>query len=127
MTWIERSLRSYAEHGFGRFAAILRETGQLVGTSGIARLPVDGAPCNDLGYIIHHPFWRRGLATQAAFALRDHAFATLALPDLQANMPLDHHGSRRVAERIGMTLIRTFRNPGNRDRETYLYGLTRPD
>lgn len=124
---IDQALKSYAEHGFGRYAVVLRETGQMVGSSGIVRMPVDGTLYNDLGYIIHHSFWRRGFATQAALALRDHAFGALGLSDLEANMPLDHHGSRRVAEHIGMRLVRTFRNAVNRDKETYLYELSKPD
>ena len=76
---------------------------------------------NDLGYILDHRFHGLGFATEAAAALRDHAFAS-GLDEVWANMATDHTASRRVAERLGMTLVATFRNARNRGFETCLYG-----
>lgn len=78
---------------------------------------------HDLGYIVHHPHWSNGYATEAAEACKRYALETLGLRRLVANMPVEHTASARVAEKIGMTLEKTFDNPKNRGIETRLYSL----
>lgn len=119
--WIERSLDHYADFGFGRYALILKTTGELIGDCGILRNEVDGAPENDLGYIIHHPYWRNGYASEAAAACLHDAVEALGLKRLVANMPVAHTGSMRVAEKIGMRRVKTFQNARNRGIDTYVY------
>lgn len=122
--WIARSIENYERHGFGRYAIMLKASEELIGDCGIWRLPLEGELVNDLGYIIHHPFWRDGYATEAANAVKDYVFNTLHLDALHANMPWDHHGSRRVAERIGMIKVREFVNERNRNIRTLLYVIS---
>jgi Acetyltransferases, including N-acetylases of ribosomal proteins len=124
--WIRRSRDQYAERGFGRYAVVDRGSGALIGDCGILATTTDGEPVNDIGYILHHPYWGRGLATEAAAAVRDYAFGELGLPVLHANMPHDHHGSRRVAEKIGMRFVREFANARNRGIRTLFYVLENP-
>lgn len=121
--WIERSLARYAERGFGRFALLSKASGAVIGDCGVVAIEMDGEPVNDIGWIIARPLWGRGLAVEAAAAVRDYAFATLGLPAIHANMPWNHHGSRLVAERIGMRHIRSFQNPKNRNIATLFYAL----
>lgn len=121
--WIERSLARYAERGFGRYALLSKATGRVVGDCGVVATALDAEPVNDIGWIVARPLWGRGLAVEAAAAMRDYAFANLGLPALHANMPWNHHGSRIVAERIGMHLVRRFRNAKNRNIETLFYEL----
>ena len=115
--WIARAIGESARPGYGRRALVLKETGELVGDASILRLEKMGRVRNDLGWILAERFQGRGLATEAAAGLRDQAFAC-GLKDVWANMATDHTASRRVAERLGMTLVATFRNPGNRNFET---------
>jgi RimJ/RimL family protein N-acetyltransferase len=122
--WIGRSIRSYEENGFGRYAVVLKENGRLIGDCGIIRSEIDGVEENDLGYIISRDQWKQGYATEAAEACMRHAFDVLKLERICANMAHDHHGSRRVAERIGMTFEREFRNRRNRDILTRLYSAS---
>lgn len=122
--WLERALHDYETLGFGHWASILKETGELVGSCGLLHTEVDGRMENDLGYIIHHPHWGNGYATEAAEACKRYAFETLGIRRLAANMPVDHTASARVAEKIGLRLEKTFENPRNRGIETYLYALT---
>ena len=124
--WNGRALDSYAAHGFGRWAALAKDTGALVGDCGLLRTTLAGEEVVDLGYIVHHPRWRQGLAQEAAAAVRDHAFDVLGLPRLVANMAHDHVGSARVAEKIGMVRVGAFDNPRNRGIRTLLYAIERP-
>ena len=119
--WISRSVNSHEEHGFGRLAVISKENNELIGTCGLARLEIDGELENDLGYIIFHTFWNRGYATEAAEACKRYGFDTLNLRRTCANMPVDHLASRRIAEKIGMSLEKEFHNRRNRNILTCLY------
>lgn len=121
--WIGRSLQSYQLHGFGRYAVTLKETEELIGDAGIWKSTIAGEEINDLGYIIHHPYSGRGYGTEVAAALKDYAFTTLQLDSLHANMPWDHHASRRVAEKIGMQFVKKFQNERNRNIDTLLYAI----
>ena len=118
---IARNIKSYLQYGFGRYAVNLKSTGELVGHAGVSKMAVAGEIVNDLGYIIHYPYWGHGYATEAAAAIKTNAFKTLQLDSLSANMPWDHNASRRVAEKIGMQFVKEFQNERNRNIRTLLY------
>jgi len=65
----------------------------------------------EIGYRLHPDYWNRGLATEAARAVHDHAFSVLKLKRVISLIHRDNHPSRRVAEKNGMTLEKetTFR------------------
>jgi len=124
--WLARSVASHAESGLGRCAVVLKADGRFIGDAGVVPDKViDGETVADLGYILQRRVWGRGLASEAAMALRDWAFAK-GLPSLHATMPTAHRASQRVAEKLGMTRRRSFANPANRGEETWLYGLDTP-
>ncbi len=51
-------------------------------------------------------YWNRGLASEAAQAVRDHAFRDLNLPKVISLIHPDNIASRRVAEKNGMKIER---------------------
>jgi RimJ/RimL family protein N-acetyltransferase len=65
----------------------------------------------EIGYRLHPDYWNRGLITEAARAVRDHAFAVLKLPRVISLIHPENIPSRRVAEKNGMNVEReiTFR------------------
>jgi RimJ/RimL family protein N-acetyltransferase len=105
--WIERNKARYEGLGFGRFAVILRATGELVGDCGLAPTLVEGVPEIELGWIVVRSHWGQGIATEAARAWRDHAFTRLGLPRIVSMISEDNPASRRVAEKLGMAVERT--------------------
>jgi len=119
--WVERNARSFQDTGLGRMVVRERETGQVLGDCGIVRAEIAGRTENDLGYIIHHPYWGAGLASECALACLEYGVSRLGLRRVVANMPHDHTASIRVAEKLGMTLERTFANRRNRNIRTRLY------
>lgn len=123
--WIACSLKSYRDNGFGRWAVQLRESDEIIGDCGIIRAEVNGVMEYDLGYIIHHPHWRKGYGYESAAECMRYGFETLGINRFVANMATDNIASARVAEKLGMQLERTFNNPRNRGLETYLYSLER--
>jgi RimJ/RimL family protein N-acetyltransferase len=105
-SWIERNLTRYETHGFGRCAMILRETGRFVGDCGLIPTEVEGASEIELGWIVARRYWGLGLATEAAIAWRDLAFGELGLRRIVSMVSERNLASRRVAEKLGMTIER---------------------
>lgn len=77
--WVARAAREFRETGMGRMLVVDRLTGETIGDCGIMRAEVDGRPENDLGYIIHHPYWGAGLGTECARACLGYGIQTLGL------------------------------------------------
>ncbi|MDP4198586.1 MAG: GNAT family N-acetyltransferase [Bacteroidota bacterium] len=119
--WIERSMKSYDEHGFGRYATFLKRTGEYIGCVGYFRTMVNDVMENDLGYIIARDHSNKGYATEAAKACLDLAEREKWFCGVVIQMAHDHIASRRVAEHLGATLEATFINRRNRDILTNLF------
>ncbi|BDI32551.1 N-acetyltransferase [Capsulimonas corticalis] len=119
--WMERNIVRCADDGHGRMAMVQKQTGVIVGDCGIVPLEINGALENDLGYIVHHAFWNRGYASEAAAAQLDFGLRSLLLKRICANMPTTHGASRRIAEKIGMQYAGEFLNTRNRMIPTCLY------
>ena len=87
-----------------QFAVIFRRNNRLIGYCGFFRQLVDGIEETEIGYRLHSDYWNRGLATEGARAVRDHAFTVLRLPRVISLIHPENHASRRVAEKNGMVL-----------------------
>src|SRR5215204_7569399 len=101
--WVLRVLRSYREHGFGLWVAVLEGSGEFAGQCGLTVQVVEGKDEVEIGYLFLRKFWGRGLATEAARAVRDHGFA-LGYGRLVSIIDPQNLASRRVAEKTGLTL-----------------------
>ncbi|MGI9264560.1 MAG: GNAT family N-acetyltransferase [Gammaproteobacteria bacterium] len=95
-------LSDYEKYGYGRFAIILKENGELIGFCGIKYLPELGL--NELGYRLKKKYWGRGLATEAARATVDYARDELCLDYVIALIVEGNTASVGVAEKLGMRL-----------------------
>ena len=71
-------------------------------------MEVDGVQMAELGYDFRSDFWNRGYATESALAVRDYAFEVLKLPQLISLIRIGNLASKRVAEKVGMTLAEEF-------------------
>jgi RimJ/RimL family protein N-acetyltransferase len=91
-------------------AVLLRGEKTVIGYCGFHHHPeVPGEV--EIGYRLNPDYWNRGLITEAARAVRDHAFAHLKLPRVISLVHPDNMPSRRVAEKNGMKVEKeiTFR------------------
>ena len=103
--WINRQMQRYATDGYGLWLAIERTTGQPVGQIGLVRQTVNGLDECEVGYLIHHPFWRRGFAAEGALACRDHAFGAFDKARVIALVRPDNSASQGLARKLGMDVI----------------------
>ena len=103
---IRRPLLRYEEWGFGLWATVLRDTGDLVGRCGLLLQNLDGDPEIEVAYLIAPAHWGRGLASEASRAIRDYGFGPLKQERLVAIIHVDNERSKRVARSIGMAFDR---------------------
>lgn len=98
-------LEHWSEHGFGWRVMALPDTGQEIGFAALNHPGAEtglGSSEFEIGWWLAPDFWRQGLASEAAAAVRDDAFGHLAAPSLVARLQPDNLASAGVAKRIGM-------------------------
>lgn len=86
-----------------QFAVGVRAHNRLIGYCGFFPQLVDEVDELEIGYRLHPAYWGQGITTEAARAVRDHAFNELRLPRVISLIHPDNAASRRVAEKNGMT------------------------
>jgi RimJ/RimL family protein N-acetyltransferase len=108
-------LREYAElpDGMGCYAATLRGSGQPLGWLALRPpfsigLELQTPGTAELGYRLLPEAWGKGYAAEGARALLSRAFTELGLERVVATTMTLNVASRRVLERAGLTLLRTF-------------------
>jgi [ribosomal protein S5]-alanine N-acetyltransferase len=109
-----------------QFALIFRPARKLIGYCGFFPQTVDEVEELEIAYRLDSSYWGQGIATEAARAVRDHAFDDLRLSHVISLIHPENIASRRVAEKNGMipekkTIFRGFPaivfgiNPERRD------------
>ncbi len=120
--WIARQVQRYAQDGCGLWLVVEKGTQRPVGQIGLAVQSVDGSEELELGYLIHRPYWRQGLATEGALACRDYAFRVLNRARVISLIRPENIPSQGVADKLGM---RPERRTVFRDLEHIVYAATR--
>jgi RimJ/RimL family protein N-acetyltransferase len=105
-----------AYHGFSIWAVLERDGGELVGDCGLQML--EGGPDVEVGWRMAPDRRGRGYATEAGRAALAAGFGALGLERIVAVAHPANVASRRVMEKLGMTLVGPGRHYGG---ETVLY------
>jgi [ribosomal protein S5]-alanine N-acetyltransferase len=103
---IESHLARQQHPEFGFRAVVLRQTGEMVGLCGLLSQVVDGQVEAEIAYMLSPRFWGRGLASEAARAVRDRAFQSLRCSHLISLIHPENLPSKRVALAVGMAHIK---------------------
>lgn len=96
---------------------------ELIGDCGIIRQEVEDELLYEIGYHLRRDFWGQGLATEAAIACRDWAFAHLKTNRIISLIRPENLSSQGVAERNGMTI---WKEVEWRGLSHYVYSVERP-
>jgi RimJ/RimL family protein N-acetyltransferase len=96
-----RSFLSGAHAGRGGVHLAVDRRGELIGMASLFALPRHP----EIGFWIARWCWGRGFATEAAGAILDHGFGTLALPVVHYRVHIDNPASRRVAAKLGFRRV----------------------
>jgi [ribosomal protein S5]-alanine N-acetyltransferase len=100
--WVNRQMGRYRSHGYGLWLVSDKATSEPVGQVGLTPQIVDGIEEPEIGYLIHRPYWRQGLASEAAIAVRDYAFESLGKDHVISLIRPVNEPSQGVARKFGM-------------------------
>jgi ribosomal-protein-alanine N-acetyltransferase len=106
------------------FALFMRTENVFAGYCGFYHHPTEDIPDVEIGYRLHPAYWNRGLATEAARAVRDHGFRDLKLPRLISLIQPENLPSRRVAEKNGMRVEKEIIFKGS---QTLVFAISREE
>ena len=114
---------SWMLKGFGMFSVIEKVSGRWVGRVG-PQHPV-GWPGAEVGWAIIREAWGQGYAVEAASASLDFAFDTLGWDRVIHCIDQANLASRKVAERLGSTILGQATMPPPSLSEVDVWGQTR--
>jgi RimJ/RimL family protein N-acetyltransferase len=100
--WISHTLEHYQRNGYGKWAMILKSSGELIGSCGCVLQEVEGRDEIEVGYNVRRDRWGHGFATEAARACTAYAFHSLGVKRVISMIRPENLRSIRVAEKNGM-------------------------
>lgn len=103
--WLYNQQKRYREYGFGLWAVILKETGEMIGQCGLTMQDCNGRQVLEIGYLLQKAYWHHGYCTEAAKACKAYAFETLKAPEVYSIIRDTNTASQNVAKRNGMTVV----------------------
>jgi RimJ/RimL family protein N-acetyltransferase len=99
---IERVKARWAEWGYGWWAFVDRESGELVGAGALQHLAKDASRPHEIAWRLRRDAWGRGLAVEAAREIVRFAFEEVGAPCVYAIADPDNAASIAVMRRLGM-------------------------
>jgi ribosomal-protein-alanine N-acetyltransferase len=99
LSWVQ-AYNSYAHQGFGRWAVMIRDSGEFAGFCGLNRNQDESV---GLEFRFHRRFWARGIATEAAVASLNIGFEDFRLPEITGRVVRENLASVSVLQKLGMT------------------------
>jgi len=109
---IENVQGQYVKNNIGRFATILKESGDFIGWTGIKYLDdhIENGNTNfyDYGYRLNEKFWNKGYATEASLAWLNYGFIQFKIEKINAYTHHENGASTHVLKKIGMIFIESY-------------------
>ncbi len=103
LAWLDRQLERYQTYGFGLWAVVLKETGEMIGQCGVTMQATPQGEMPEIGYLFEKAHWHKGYAAEAARASKEYAFRELGFDEVVSIIRDNNIPSQNVARRNGMT------------------------
>jgi RimJ/RimL family protein N-acetyltransferase len=97
--------------GYGFWAAVEKSTGEFLGWFHFRPPPGAGVDDVELGYRLRRSAWGKGYATEGSRALIRKGFTELGVQRVFAQTMAVNLASRRVMQKAGLRLVRSFHQP----------------
>lgn len=123
--WIAKNIERYETFGFGLWAVVLKETGEMIGDCGLTMQNINGVIRPEIGYHINRKQQGKGFAKEAARKCRDWAFENTPFRMLYSYMKKENAASAAVARANGMRRVDEFLDAANE--WTAVYAVTRDE
>lgn len=101
--WLDNQLNRYKEYGVGYWAAVLKDSGEMIGQCGLLSQIYQGKRILEIGYLLKKSYWHKGYASEAAAACKNYAFDKLNADEVYSIIRDNNIPSQNVAKRNGMT------------------------
>jgi len=125
---LDKQFQRYEKDGFGIWAAILKESEELIGQCGLSMQPCEGREVLELGYILRKEYWHNGYAIEAAIACREYAFNVLKADEVFSLIRDTNIASHKVARRNGMSFRGEYMlNKNGEDIPHYIFSIKRTE
>jgi [ribosomal protein S5]-alanine N-acetyltransferase len=102
----------YKKNNIGRFATVLKETGEFIGWTGIKFVDdhTENGNTNfyDYGYRLDERFWGKGYATEATQFWINHAFNDMKLENLNAYTHCQNDASNHILKKTGFNFMEEY-------------------
>jgi len=105
---LDKQFQNYKNDGFGLWAVILKESGEMIGECGLSMQPCVDREVLEIGYIFQKKYWHKGYATEAAIACKEYGFNKINADEVFSIIRNNNIASQNVAKRIGMDIRETF-------------------
>jgi|SRR5215471_1138616 len=103
--WLNYFLAGWENFGFGWWAVVLKDSGDLIGHCGLQFIHI--TPEVEVTYGLSKAYWRKGLASEIARACLRYGFETLSLDRIYALADPGNTASHNVMKRVGMKYDKT--------------------
>ena len=123
--WIAWNMERYQKDGFGLWAVVLKESGEMIGDCGLTMQNINGSIQPEIGYHIAKAHQRQGYAKEAARACRDWAFENTPFNRVYSYMKKANIPSSATARANGMRLVEEFTD--KEGEQTVVYAITRKE
>lgn len=110
--------KQYQENGIGRLATFEKKSGNFIGWSGLKLNKGEKESLNgfqnfiDIGYRLLPSFWRKGYASESAFACLDFGFKKLNYDIIYGAAETANIGSNKILQKIGLQYVNDFKVDG---------------
>ncbi|MBO5353529.1 MAG: GNAT family N-acetyltransferase [Lachnospiraceae bacterium] len=123
--WIAKNMERYQIFGFGLWAVVLKETGEMIGDCGLTMQVINGQIKPEIGYHIRKDCQRKGYGSEAARASRDWTFENTPFNMIYSYMKYTNVGSYSTALANGMHQVDEFEDEVNTI--TKVYAISREE
>lgn len=110
----------YKFFGYGIWGIYTKKDDRLIGRCGLQNSVIENKTEIELGYLIDHPYWNNGYATEAAKFVIDYAFHNLDIERIVALIDKNNISSRNVASKLGMQFTKEIKH---NNRDCYMYTI----
>lgn len=103
--YIQYQIAHWEKFNYGHWAAVMRETGQIIGWNGLEYLPDTNE--TEVGYLFSKAFWGKGYATESTSAIIRFGLNRVKLKEIIGLTHPENVASQRVLEKSGLLFTRS--------------------
>ena len=110
--WVIKNvwLKEYRENGYGRYAVVEKQSGQVIGFCGFKFNKELDAP--DIGYQLMPEYWGKGFGTELVAASLVYGRDVLKLTRAFAEVAVENTASHKILQKHGFSFVKRFDKDG---------------